>query len=601
MKAQHTHTENEERLSTILNSVSDAVIATDGQGLITFMNPAAEILTGWEFEEVSGKDVTDILNIYAGNAGNLIKKTFLIEALQKGSVATGGLSSDSGGDYNTCLIAKSGREIPIDYNITPIKDEEANPTGMVITFRDVTKYKMMEGQLNQPISELRHQTQLMKAVFDNIYDGIAVLSLRGEVLFINPSIQRIFGAGLPDTLPSKWPEPYGVFYPDKETRVPVDQILSTHISRGEGIRGEELFVRNEEKPEGIHIRVSAIPLFDENQEVVACVCIVRDILPAELETSHPFDEIVGKSQNMQRMFGLMQRAAESDITVFISGENGTGKELIAHAIHANSPRKAGPFITVNCAAIPETLIESELFGHERGAFTGATTKRIGKFEQANRGTIFFDEIGDMPLVLQAKLLRVLQERQIQRVGGMVDIPVDIRVLTATNQNLKAAVEAGTFREDLFYRIATFPIMVPSLRDRREDIPLLADHFLKKYAESMMKSINMISADALWSLMQYDFPGNVRELESIIERAVLLETTELLQSSSLPPEIMKFFQSILSSSGSTEILPFEEVERQILAHALKVMDNDVTKAAQALKIGRSTLYRKLKLYQLFESD
>ena len=601
MKAQHTYTENSEQLLTILNSMGDALIVTDQRGLITFMNPVAETLTGWAMEEASGKPVTDILDLYVGNAGNLKKSTFLIEVLQKGSITTGGLSSTSGGDYNTCLIAKSGEETPIDYNITPIKDEKETPTGIVITFRDSTKYKAMERQLNQPISELRHQTQLMKAVFDNIYDGIVVLSLRGEVLFINPSIQQIFGAELPDTLPSKWSEPYGVFYADKETRVPMDQLLFTYISRGEAIRGEELFVRNGEKPEGIHIKVSAIPLFDENEEVVACVCIVRDILPAELETSHPFDEIVGKSQNMQQMFALMQRAAESNITVFISGESGTGKELVARAIHANSDRKAGPFITVNCAAIPETLIESELFGHERGAFTGATTKRIGKFEQANRGTIFFDEIGDMPLVLQAKLLRVLQERQIQRVGGTANIPVDIRVLTATNQNLEAAVEAGNFREDLFYRIATFPIVVPPLRDRREDIPLLADHFLKKYVESMMKSINVISADALRSLTQYDFPGNVRELESIIERAVLLETTELLQSSSLPPEIllMKFSQSTFL--GSTEIVPFEEVERQILAHALKVMDNDVTKAAQALKIGRSTLYRKLKLYQLFESN
>ena len=209
----------------------------------------------------------------------------------------------------------------------------------------------------------------------------------------------------------------------------------------------------------------------------------------------------------------------------------------------------------------------------------------------------------MPLVLQPKLLRVLQERQIQRVGGTANIPVDLRVLTATNQDLEAAMAAGTFREDLFYRIATFPIVVPPLRNRREDIPLLADHFLKKYAESMMKSISAISADALRSLMQYDFPGNVRELESIIERAVLLETTELLQSSSLPPEIllMKFSQSTLSSANPTEILPFEEMERQILAHALKVMGNDVMKAAQALKIGKSTLYRKLKLYQLSTSD
>ena len=326
-------------------------------------------------------------------------------------------------------------------------------------------------------------------------------------------------------------------------------------------------------------------------------------LRAQLETIHSFSEIIGESQIMQKMFALMQRAAESDITVHISGESGTGKELVARAIHFNSPRKAGPFVTVNCAAIPETLIESELFGHERGAFTGATTKRIGKFEHAHRGTIFFDEIGDMQWGLQAKLLRVLEERQIQRVGGTANIPIDIRVLTATNQNLGAAVEAGTFRKDLYYRIATFPIEVPPLRDRREDIPLLANHFLKKFAGSAMKSIKAISANALRLLTQYDFPGNVRELDNTIERAVLLETTELLQPNNLSPQILSLISSqpILSFPDSAGILPLEEVERQTLAHALKVMDNNVTKAAQALKIDRSTLYRKVKLYQLAVSD
>ena len=603
MKEQHTYTENNEQLSTILNSVGDAVIATDRKGLITFMNPAAEILTGWEVEEVSGKHVTDILDIYFRNAGNLIKNTVLTETLQKGAVTTGGLSSASEVDLKTCLIAKSGREIPIDYNITPVKDEKETPTGIVITFRDITKYKMMENQLNQTISELRHHTRLMKAVFDSMSDGIIVLSLAGHVLFINPSIQQIFDTEPLEGLLSKWSEKHSVFYSDKETRFPFDQILSTQISRGEAIRDEELFVCNKEHTKGIHIMASAIPLFDENQEVVACVCVVRDIVRAELETPHSFDEIVGKSQIMQPMFALMQRAAESDITVLISGKSGTGKELVARAIHSNSPRKAGPFIAVNCAAIPETLIESELFGHERGAFTGATTKQIGKFERAKRGTIFFDEIGDMGLALQAKLLRVLQERQIQRVGGAADIPVDIRVLTATNQNLEAAVEAGTFREDLFHRIAAFPIEVPSLKDRREDIPFLADHFLKKYTEKVTKSIKAISPAALRLLMEYDFPGNVRELENIIERAVLLETTELLQSSSLPPQISSMISSqpVLFSPDPTGILPFEELERQILAHALKVMDNNVTKAAQALRIPRTTFYRKLKLYQLSESD
>ena len=321
-------------------------------------------------------------------------------------------------------------------------------------------------------------------------------------------------------------------------------------------------------------------------------------LRAELETILSFDEIIGKSRNMRQMFALMQRAAESDISVLISGESGTGKELAARAIHFNSARKAGPFVSVNCAAIPESLTESELFGHEQGAFTGATTRRIGKFEHANSGTIFFDEIGDMHLELQAKLLRVLQERKIQRVGGATNIPVDIRVLTATNKNLEASIKSGAFRKDLFYRIAAFPIVIPPLRDRREDIPLLANHFLNTFAQKMAKSVKAISADALGLLMQYDFPGNVRELQNIIERAVLLETTELLQPSNLSPQISS--PPILSFLDSTDILPFEVIERQILSHALKATDNNVTKTAQALKIGRSTLYRKLKSYKLHTS-
>ena len=599
---QHRMEANKQHLTKILNGISDAAIATDHKGFLTFMNPVAETLTGWEMEEVSGKHVTDILNIYVRDGGNLIKHRSLIKALQKESVTTGELSSDSEVNYNTYLIAKSGQEIPIDYNITSIEDVQDKSAGMVITFHDTSKHKRMEDQLNQTIGKLRHRTQLMKTVFDSMNEGIVVVDLRGRVLFVNPSIQQMLGTEPPGPFASRWAEQYGVFYPDKETRIPFDQIL-TNLSRGEEIRDEEFFVRNEKQPEGIHIKASAIPLFGENQEVVAYVCILRNLLTAEIEMPHSFGDIVAKSETMQQMFALGQRAAESDINVLISGESGTGKELVARAIHANSPRKGRPFITVNCAAIPETLIESELFGHERGAFTGATTKRIGKFQHANQGTIFFDEIGDMKWDLQAKLLRVLQERKIQRVGGTANIPVDIRVLTATNQNLEAAVEAGTFRQDLFYRIAAFPILVPPLRDRREDIPLLANHFLKKFSQSTMKSIEAISTDALRLLMQYDFPGNVRELENIIERAVLLETTELLQPSNLPPQIssMSSSQPILFHPDSTAIPPFEEVERQTLAYALKVMDNNVTRTAQALKIARSTLYRKLKQYQLPTSD
>ena len=319
----------------------------------------------------------------------------------------------------------------------------------------------------------------------------------------------------------------------------------------------------------------------------------------ELKTNHSFGKIIGKNKKMQHLFTQIQTAAAADITVLIQGESGTGKELVAKSIHDNSPRKSGPFVAVNCAAIPEGLIESKLFGHERGAFTGATERRIGQFEQANTGTLFLDEIGDMQPALQAKLLRVLQEREFQRVGGTNTIPTDIRVLTATHRDLADAVKEGNFRLDLYYRLGTFRIVIPSLRERREDIAILAHHFLKKYAAAAEKSVRAISTDALQVLTQHDFPGNVRELENIIESAVLFETTDLLQRQNLPLHLAQGDLQAATSSptDATVILPLDEVERRAIVHALKVMDNNISDAAQALGIGRTTLYRKLKQYNL----
>ena len=322
-------------------------------------------------------------------------------------------------------------------------------------------------------------------------------------------------------------------------------------------------------------------------------------LQKKLETNHSFGEIVGKHKKMQHLFTQIQTAAAGDITVLIQGETGTGKELVAKSIHANSPRKAGPFVAINCAAIPAELIESELFGNERGAFTGANERRIGKFEQAHTGTLFLDEVGDMPLTLQAKLLRVLQEREFQRLSGASTISIDIRVLAATNQDLENAIRHGYFRKDLYYRLSAFRVTVLPLRDRREDIPILAHHFLEKYAAIAEKSVLDISADALQVLIQHDFPGNVRELENIIESAVLFETTDRLQPQSLPVHLTQEGSQASTSSptDTTVILPLNEVEQRAIIHALKVTGGNVSAAAQALGIGRNTLYRKMEEHNL----
>ena len=322
-------------------------------------------------------------------------------------------------------------------------------------------------------------------------------------------------------------------------------------------------------------------------------------LQTELETNHSFGEIISKSEKMQQVFTEIQAAATGDITVLIQGETGTGKELVAKAIHANSQRKARPFVAVNCAAIPADLIEGELFGYEPGAFTGAIEQRIGYFEQANTGTLFLDEIGDMPLTLQAKLLRVLPEQEVQRLGGESTISVDIRVLAATNQDLDNAIREGRFRMDLYYRLAAFPIMVPPLRERREDIPILAYHFLKKFAAKAKKSIPTISDDALHVLTQHDFPGNVRELETAIESAVLRETTDQLQRKSLPPYLAQEGSQAATSdpTDTTDILPLDEVVRRAIIKALKATKGNISEAARVLGISRSKLYRKLEKYNL----
>jgi PAS domain S-box-containing protein len=308
-------------LTTILSGISDAVIATSNKGLIRYMNPVAETLTGWAMEEVSGKLVTDILDIYVDNAGHREKDPFLMDVLEKESFHTRESSPASGVDYNTYLIAKSGREISIDYNIAPIKDEQENSTGIVITARNITKYKTMEDQLNQTIGELRHQTQLMKTVFDSLFDGIVVLSLAGEVLFVNPSIQQVFGTDPPGPF-SQWSETHGVYYPDKETRVPIDQILATRVARGEAVKDKEFFIRNKEQTDGIHVRVSAIPLFDE--KVIGCVCVVRDITEdkmAAIQLEQTMQQLQNQVQLTDTIFngisdGVIAADASGAFTIF---------------------------------------------------------------------------------------------------------------------------------------------------------------------------------------------------------------------------------------------------------------------------------------------
>jgi len=302
--------------------------------------------------------------------------------------------------------------------------------------------------------------------------------------------------------------------------------------------------------------------------------------------------MVGESPRMREVFQFIQRAAPSDATVLINGESGTGKELIARAIHRASLRAHKPFVALNCAAMPENLLESELFGHERGAFTGAIAQKKGKLEVAEGGTIFLDEIGDMAPLLQAKLLRVLQEREFERVGGTKTIKMDVRILAATNRNLEEASKGGGFRHDLYFRLNVVSVRAPSLRDRREDIPLLALYFTKKYAARAKRPVSGISADARSCLQQYDWPGNVRELENAIERAVVLGSSDLILPEDLPEALLE--HAPLGSSG----LPgfhdgVREAKKQLIQTALDQTDGNITEAARRLGLHPNYLHRLMR--------
>jgi putative PEP-CTERM system response regulator len=320
-------------------------------------------------------------------------------------------------------------------------------------------------------------------------------------------------------------------------------------------------------------------------------------LRKEIDKGFSFGNIIGKSKAMEDIFKVVRQIADSKSTVLIMGESGTGKELISRAIHYNSNRKNYPFVTINCAAIPETLIESELFGHERGAFTNAIEKKLGRFEIAHRGTIFLDEIGELSLNTQAKILRFLEEKEFNRVGGSKTIKVDVRLITATNRELNQLLRKGEFREDLYYRINVVPIVIPPLRERKEDIPLLLDHFIKKFNEENNKKVKGLSKETLERIMNYDWPGNVRELENLIERVVALTSNEIIQPSELPfsltnmPKINGLKESVLNGKVSFSKAE-EEFERDIILDALRRTNYVQSRAAETLGISRRILKYKM---------
>ena len=505
--------------------------------------------------------------------------------------------------YNDRSLPEIVRNVDLRHKLIYIRKPFVHEEIQQLTASLVGKWNV-ERSLIEKQGQIVASHRRLEAVLDATGDAIAMLDADGRPLLANALYRELLGLDeeepeeiSADALAARHEERFHEpKLNDVEARFVIGRGTVVETTGRDGVSKQRLFYR------------SSSAVRDGDGEVIGMLIAYRDVskeieadrlkaevlrLRSEQEASYSFAGVVGNSPRMREAYALMQAAA-SDITVLLQGESGTGKELVARSLHCHSARRDGPFVTLDCASIPESLIETELFGHERGAFTGATRQHSGAFERAHGGTILLDEIGEMPLAMQPRLLRVLQERVVRRVGGKTAVPIDIRVITATNRDLERAVAAGGFREDLFYRISAFPISIPPLRHRREDIPLLARHFLAQHSAHAGKSMHSISTAAMGVLLQYDWPGNVRELDNSVQRAVLLGSGSVLQAGDLPPACTRDTAPTATGQGD-EVLTLAQVERQAIARALELANHNVSSAARALGISRATVHRKLVKY------
>ena len=449
--------------------------------------------------------------------------------------------------------------------------------------------------------EIKEVKEQLSIILNTAHEGIQMVDRNGIIKYVNQGYTRITG------IPASKRIGASVF------EVSPDGALAEVLRTGKPCMGK----RNKAVGSNAEVISNASPIII-NGEMTGAVVVFQDItevlrLTEELQRStsvinglkdeiiklsegrRRFEDIVCASGKMKNVINLARKAAREDSTILITGESGTGKEIFANAIHSESPRNGKPFIKVNCAAIPENLLESELFGYEAGAFTGASKLKLGKFELANGGTIFLDEIGDMSPILQAKLLRVIQEREIERIGGSKPIKIDVRIISATNRDLLALISSGAFREDLYFRLNVIDIHIPPLRERREDIPALTREYIEHFNRKFHKHIKGVTEKAQELLLSYDWPGNVRELMNILERTILMSQGEWITDDLLRPY---FDQVKIKSNIKDTIVPLEEMEKDLIKRALKEFGNSVEgkrKAAEALKISLATLYNKIKKY------
>ena len=555
----------------ILDSVADGVFTVDKDWRITSFNRAAEAITGWSRAEVVGKRCSGIF--HSSVCGD---SCILNQAVALGQEIV---------DRSIFIKSKQGDTIPISISAAPLLDHEGTVIGGVETFRDITT------------------TIKNDMIIDSVADGVFTVDRNWQITSFNRAAEQMTGWHRDDAIGKFCSDVFHSSICGKSCAIAQSMYSCQPVAN----RSITIETRSGNR---LPISISAAPLLDHEGNVLGGVETFRDLsvvdsLRRQLTMRYTVDEIISKSPAMQRIFDILPEIARSPSNVLILGESGTGKELVARAIYNASSRSTKPFVIVNCGALPDTLLESELFGYKAGAFTDAKKDKKGRFATAEGGTIFLDEIGDIPASLQVKLLRVLQQKVYEPLGSNEPVTADVRIITATNRDLQALVREDAFREDLFYRLNVVKIQLPPLRERMEDIPLLIEHFISKFGAQQGKDIVGISEEALSILMHYDFPGNIRELENIIEYAFILCPGGLIQPDHLPEPFAPASNrktpaaAVLPLAGISQTL--EEIEKTAIAASLTKNKWKKMATCRELGISKDTLRRKISKYKLSPDD
>jgi len=557
----------------ILDNMFNEIIAVDDDNKVVFINEAASILFGIHSENILGRDINKLLP--NSELSNLLSTKK--EEIKKQIVVNG---------LNLIL------------NIIPLC-ENSEELGSILIFNDLTKYN----QLVHKLDKERDSSEILKTAIETAYDGMVIIDRQGIITMISKAYTEFLGITRENAIGRHVSEVIentrmpAVLETGKEEVAQLHKIKGNYmiasripiIKNGEiiGVVGKVLF-RNIKELDSLYKRINVI-----EKELASYKSKLREFNTA----SYSLENIIGESDQITMAKAIVQKAAHTSSNVLILGESGTGKEIFAHAIHSESSRYEGPFVKVNCAAIPSDLLESELFGYESGAFTGAKKEgKMGKFEIANEGTIFLDEIGDMPLHMQVKLLRVIQEREVEKIGGIASRKINIRIIAATNRNLEKMVSEGKFREDLYYRLNVVTIEIPPLRERGHDIILISNHLIKKLSVDLDKRVTGISKEAEQYLKTFEWKGNVRELENILERAINImgDNDIIIDAKDLPKEITGK-EVLIKPKKLQDVL--DESEKNAIILALRASGGNKTKAAKILEIGRTSLYEKIEKYKI----